>query len=740
MSTRQDKIPPQRSYLHTESRSLQVSQEMDRLFTQRSDATRWPIREQIGREPDWRDFVNQFLPERFKLDPTELVLEKRERERIKWDLIGKYPKLSLDEIDIMTEDIYQGTLRGETGIFPQPARGVLERIGERLPRLSTLRREAVEEAIGPIKTIAEIGMSMGELLGLDQGPAAFADITPLFGTFSGRLYSQLDNVFSSLPQNKATGKQWASALSRGVPEHEAIELRTLLSDKIGDKVITKAEVEKLKNFSRGGVSDIVEVLNKFDLKFEDVIRYIPPKVGEVVFGAVPNVTWFRFSKVDDKTYRSDVVGGLTLVKRGKQNKWDLFNYNNAHMMSFNSVGEAENFFTKPKYFNYVAHKDKVEDYSEIVLTLDSPNKLYNSPHWYVDNPLLHLRLGTREVPSLGVKARQIEELQSDWGQTIRKFGVMKPPEDLPLVNFKEIEKLPLQRTRRGDTPLSSITEYKRLVYEGVEFDLFYEGDLIIAVRNNEENMWNFTSGYNKGQINDLIQSLSQVRKVPNMPFAKTEQWVQLGIQRAIQNAIDHNTPLLTWSSAELQRLVSGTDAFIWRKTHDGFFVTYTHATFTPPAEIEFGDFLSGSRIELIGSKEGLVSAIRNSVTRKPTKDVNKLADKIWERVETNPSGSYLPRYEGNVAFYDKSMPIWVERTVKKMGVDPEIIDIARPGTFDYPTTSQKALRITPELINAVEKKGFRLFGVSGGMFIGSYFKDELMEDSGDENSMNKLFK
>jgi len=82
----------------------------------------------------------------------------------------------------------------------------------------------------------------------------------------------------------------------------------------------------------------------------------------------------------------------------------------------------------PKYQSYTQPGPK-ENYREVVLTLDGQDATdaYKSSHWAMNNPLVHVRMTDRSLPS-GEKALFVEELQSDWHQAGRIEGYKKPNE------------------------------------------------------------------------------------------------------------------------------------------------------------------------------------------------------------------------------------------------------------------------------------------------------------------------
>lgn len=90
-----------------------------------------------------------------------------------------------------------------------------------------------------------------------------------------------------------------------------------------------------------------------------------------------------------------------------------------------------------QYADYVLPGDHT-NYEEYLLTLpwDKYGHLYHSPHWEGEqNPIVHIRTTDRKVD--GEDALFIEEIQSDWHQAGRKRGYLDPEEKARLIQVKD---------------------------------------------------------------------------------------------------------------------------------------------------------------------------------------------------------------------------------------------------------------------------------------------------------------
>lgn len=129
---------------------------------------------------------------------------------------------------------------------------------------------------------------------------------------------------------------------------------------------------------------------------------------------------------------------------------------------------------------------------------------FTQSHWDQPNVLTHLRVNDRTYrnPATGrdEKVLFIEELQSDWHQKGRERGYRgdENPERLATLQAK---------SREGTLTAEEDTELTR-----------------------------------------LINSQSPV---PNAPFKKTDEWVELGLKRAIKEAVDNGYDRVAWANGRM---------------------------------------------------------------------------------------------------------------------------------------------------------------------------------------------
>jgi hypothetical protein len=262
-----------------------------------------------------------------------------------------------------------------------------------------------------------------------------------------------------------------------------------------------------------------------------------------------------------------------------------------------------------------------ENYREVVMTLPGKDG-YKSNHWRgVDNPLAHLRMSDRD----NGKTLHIEELQSDWGQEGRKKG------------FGELSAEDQKNLSDARSQHSSIMEK----LENATPDEY--NDLSQRRRQLEETVRN---------LNDKIKG-----SVPHAPYVTdTNQWIDLGLKRALMEAAKGGYDRLVWTPGEKQ-------ADRYNLRHKISVINWN-----PDTNILMAHNLNGDQV------------IRRVTPKKELSDVigKDLAEKLVKSGPYKAGNSYLHSIaggdletggEGMKAFYDKLLPQRLNKLVAQY--DPE---------------------------------------------------------------------
>lgn len=333
------------------------------------------------------------------------------------------------------------------------------------------------------------------------------------------------------------------------------------------------------------------------------------------------------------------------------------------------IGELrklEDSYPKPQFKQYTQPGPK-ENYREVVLTLDGQDaqNVYRSPHWEQKNPLVHVRMTDRALPS-GEKALFVEEIQSDWHQAGRKEGYKKPNE----LN-QQIEELKALRAQA--------------LADGNEREAVFLTE----------------------QIQDVRDEMRELGKaVPDAPFKKTEQWAELGLKRVIQEAVDKGYDRVVMVRGEqaadtIARQIQQIDNLGWSTTDNG-------ATFTLQSDGRYvaKNIPAKDLPEYVGKDVANRITTEASAIRPPEGDIRLVgvASGTIDNIDLKVGG------EGMKAFYDKIVPNTLRDLGKSMGLKIELEPVKL-----FTDGDNLSFRITPEVRQKVQTEGMRLYDVTGAV-------------------------
>jgi len=296
-------------------------------------------------------------------------------------------------------------------------------------------------------------------------------------TFGGRLYSRAARAINDAPFAKGTGQQWAAALSKGVSKIERGEGLDAFLAENKDKVLTRDQV--------------AEVFNQHRIK-----------IGEEVY---TNLSGDYAGNDGTRYYTYTLPGG--------------------------------------------------DNYKETILTLQRPRPApgaseeapYHSSHWpSVKNPLVHIRTKDRIGPD-GKKTLFVEELQSDWHQEGRDKGYRVPAPPIT----------PAEQKAGNDALGSVIEQMKAEVrirhpeWNATHLDQFARGvrltlpDYVAEAGPEGVRRWATAGDLLNIQVSDAqAQAIARIfprenwtLAVPDAPFKKTDQWVELGLKKILDDAV-----------------------------------------------------------------------------------------------------------------------------------------------------------------------------------------------------------
>jgi hypothetical protein len=267
----------------------------------------------------------------------------------------------------------------------------------------------------------------------------------------------------------------------------------------------------------------------------------------------------------------------------------------------------------------------------VISKLGEP-KGYKSPHFDEPNILAHVRFNER-TDSDGNRVLFIEEMQSDLHQEGRKKGYRLSP----------VKTAPMD------------SEYRALVHKNA--DSIDKG----GIPNPED--------VARARELELALIKADTSKIPDAPFKGSKRWSMLVIKRMVRFAAENGFDKIAWTPGEVHTKRWGTERIEWKKQSDG--------SYSVEAKAQVGGIADNIDLEReattrglnpensakVTSRKELENTIRPALTE--GQDARALSEKLWDRMQTEPSGVSMPRKEGFEGFYDKILPAEVSKFFNK---------------------------------------------------------------------------
>jgi hypothetical protein len=329
------------------------------------------------------------------------------------------------------------------------------------------------------------------------------------------LYSHGAEVAAALPQAKGTPQQMqAMLIARGVKPEE-MKWSGTQNTFSGQHSVTK---DQLAQQFQQGMPDIRETVLSNKTK-------IPPRHAD---HQLPGANTFDPEKVNQHIEDKAISYALESGDIAHKKEWheandDVKNWHiDAAKNNFNEQMAADPFFKE----QFVNSSPGGGNYREILLhtpEIAQHNQTYYPPssHYDQNNLLGHIRVSDRDAGD----TLHLEELQSDWGQQARKFGVSKP-------------------------------------YNANEIQLIHPENILDE--KHKRDFWNFktptgTARLPKNRyptVEDAIRHLTTQpvsMGVPPAPYIeKTENWTDLLLKRALKEAAEGGYKRMVWSNGPIQ--------------------------------------------------------------------------------------------------------------------------------------------------------------------------------------------
>lgn len=352
---------------------------------------------------------------------------------------------------------------------------------------------------------------------------------------------------------------------------------------------------------------------------------------------------------------------------------------------------------------------------------------FKSDHFDEPNILAHVRFDDREVN--GERVLFLEEIQSDWAQKGKKKGfrndeaAQKTIDDLK-AKVESTEKEMIEASKKMQEAYPYATRRDLKTGSVLTADIAKRESLLREVRNKREydqitseieslkqdQIDTYNKWYEKAIENSrLIEQLEKAEKdavdnnlngIPNMPFKKTDQWVNLALRRMMMYAAENDYDRIAWTTGEQQAerydLSKQVDKVLVSKYKDG----YTLKVLLPDRAFNNDQTLIGENL----TEAQLEERIGKDLTQKVISDNLPLGQtNVYEGHDLKVGG------EGMKGFYDNIVPAQASKLVKPFGAKLETIVIQTKKE----SVKVNSIPITESMASSVQQ-GVPLFRSSTG--------------------------
>ena len=296
-----------------------------------------------------------------------------------------------------------------------------------------------------------------------------------------------------------------------------------------------------------------------------------------------------------------------------------------------------------------------------MLTIHGEPAKHKAPHYGDENEniLATARINER-TDAEGNRVLYVEEIQSDWAQDLRK-DMLSPSE---LAEYKKLQAM-------QDDFLAGRIGTDQYTSE------------VSARRDALEEKANY-------------RTPDEVPRTNNAPFiGKTEQWAGLILKRLMRYAADNGFDKVAWSTGEQQFNRWGSERVSWKQQGPGFVVSAQEQVGGRAGGMDIeemarsrGELLESSG-EYITTRGGLYDTLKSIMSRENNdQQINAMTDKLWNRMQAEPEGDFLPRRDGMRGFYGDEQgrapdgkPSWLANALKALPAEirPKLESVAIPG-------------------------------------------------------------
>jgi len=427
----------------------------------------------------------------------------------------------------------------------------------------------------------------------------------------------------------------------------------------------------------------------------------------------------RVKAIDEVT---ELPSGYEYIKDGT--KWGVIPVEQVHARPFSGLHDTKE----------AAMKSAIEKINRMSVQKAEENAYkdtFKSSHFEESNILAHVRFNEREVN--GERVLFLEEIQSDWAQKGKKEGfkrdnviqaeksyeeakakldeinneledVIKQAQDIGLPvgasssewrsftlgNFKNEEVYRIEYKLESVRNSREWDEYKSMLDEIADKQRKIGEKRLLLIK--EANEQEEIVEERKENI-DREKSWGELHGVPDMPFKKTDQWVNLALRRMMRYAAENGFDRIAWTTGEQQ-------ANRYDLSNQIDEIEVSNAGKDEGYRIYFkkGDYVHNSKIV---TESELPDFVGKDLAGKIVADnIPEFKSKTYSGLDLKVGG------EGMKAFYDNIVPKAAKKLGKPFGAEVEAIEIPKIGT-------QQSIPVT-DLMKKTALQGMPMFRKSEG--------------------------
>ncbi|MDY6893814.1 MAG: hypothetical protein SVO01_00125 [Thermotogota bacterium] len=529
---------------------------------------------------------------------------------------------------------------------------------------------------------------------------------PELETPANRWYSTLERGIENISQKKAPASQWKGMIKK-IPELKQDELDWVGLNQWLDSKEGSVSKEDILNFVRENNVQVEEVLHRSK---EDIDQEIISLNNEIDFidRKIMNILYskgFLNNEMNDLMNDSDRRSKIDkLSKIIPEIDWKDY------LKKLDKINELNKKYTDGGIAVY-GPKDYPSysipggyNYRELLLTIPMKDgSSYIGNHWNEPNVLVHVRFNER-VGQNGESILFIEEVQSDWHQEGRKKGYKQKVNDLNnIINNSILTELENEYNKtESDSIWNSYEKELQRVTNELNNKIpkqyhFMKGvnDWLVLDKSAGQGGMQISAGKTPQEAWDLISPNKKIKLVPEAPFKKSDQWLMLAMKRMVRYAAENEFAQIAFTPGQVHTNRYGTNRIIWRKRNGSFYLDIDENT-----NFDDSNTLEGIQIN---SKEELFDLLKTTLSE--DQDPKSITDKLWTRMQNEPSGISEPRKEGLEGFYDKILPQALNKFFNKSKWGKAKVSKTDLGNVGSAWT----LQITPEMRDKAIREGMPQF-------------------------------